>query len=105
MEDKYTEIQKLYEYCVNLGIETTIEPLFDGYIIRFEDGRDIVQHQYSYLALNGYVEPAMGCNLDYHPVTLDTAKQIVHRAQGKSKSLDTDIELTFGFEELFGEHK
>ena len=50
MEKKreYNEIKELYKYCVKIGINAVLETLCDGYAIRFPDGGDFVQHQYSY---------------------------------------------------------
>lgn len=62
MEKKmeYNEIKELYKYCVKIGINAVLETLCDGYAIRFPDGGDFVQHQYSYGGDLGYVEPAIG---------------------------------------------
>ena len=78
---KYQEITELYEYCKKNGIDCTIEPLYDGYAIRFPSGGDFVQHSYSYGSCVGYVEPAIGfgCQHDFHAVSLRNAKEIVKR--------------------------
>lgn len=74
---EYIEIQKLYEYCKRIGVDATIEPLYDGYAIRFPCGGDFVQHKYSYGGEIGFVEPAIYCSLDYTAVSLTSAKRLV----------------------------
>lgn len=77
---KYKEILELNEYCKKIGVHTVLEPLFDGYAIRFNNGADVVQHQYSYGSKRGCLEPAMGSKTkDYNAVTLKTAKEMVYR--------------------------
>lgn len=74
----YEEIRILYKYCVDLGLKAELHPMFDGYAIRFPvTGKDFIQHKYSHLSDNGCVEPAIGCKLDYSPVSLDRAKALV----------------------------
>ena len=73
---KYSEIQKLYEYCIKIGINANIVKLYDGYCIIFPSGGDIVQHRGS--DKNEFcVEPAIGCRCDYKPCLLDEAKRLV----------------------------
>ena len=74
---KYTEIQKLYDYCIKIGIDAKLEKYWDGYAIRFPNGGDFVQHEHSYGSHVGCVEPAISCRLDYTAVTLDRAKALV----------------------------
>ena len=76
---KYNEILKLFDYCQKIGITATIEPYFDGYAIRFVDGGDVVQHSYSYGSEHGYVEPAIGSELDYTAVSLKNAKVLIRK--------------------------
>ena len=75
-ECKYPEIVKLFEYCQQIGVDASLEKLFDGYAIRFPHGYDFVQHNYTYGSKNGCVEPAIGCKYDYMPVDLESAKQL-----------------------------
>ena len=77
LKPKYMEIQELYNYCIKIGVEATIETLYDGYAIRFKNGGDFVQHTYSYGHAGGCVEPAIGCRLDYCAVKLKNAKALV----------------------------
>ena len=84
MAKKYQEIIKLHKYCVKIGVPATLEELFDGYAIRFTNRwGDFVQHMWSYGAECGYVEPAIGCKLDYTAVTLKQAKDLVRRHKEK----------------------
>ena len=73
----YEEILELNEYCKFIGLHTDINSMSNGYIIRFANGSDIVQHDYSYGSANGMLEPAIGCDKDYTPVTLEEAKELV----------------------------
>ncbi len=78
----YTEIKKLYEYCIGLGIKCELTTLWDGYKIIFEGG-DVVQHKYSNDGDKGCVEFAIGCRKDYYGVSLKSAKAIVKRRKDK----------------------
>lgn len=75
--EKYKEIKELFEFCEEIGIEATLEPLYDGFAIFFPNGGDFVQHGGSYGSHIGRVEPAIGCQLDYTAVHLDKAKALV----------------------------
>lgn len=75
----YKEILELYEYCKKIGINATIEQLFDGYKITFPNGSDVIQHIYSYGAYDGCVEPAINSKLDFTAVSLKNAKQLIKR--------------------------
>ena len=75
--EKYKEIHELFEYCEEIGIDATLEQLFDGFTIRFPNGGDFVQHGGSYGSHNGCVEPAIGSQFDYTAVHLDKAKTLV----------------------------
>ena len=81
----YNEIRKLYSWCKANGIPCTIEPLCNGFKICFIDDADIVQHQYSYGAENGYVEPA-GINdeVDYTAVSLTEIEKILMKKYCKT---------------------
>ena len=83
----YKEIIELHNYCRSLGIECSLEKLFDGYKLNLPKGGDIIQHQYSYGAHLGYLEPAIGSKKDYSPITLKGAKTMVRkRYYKKNKS-------------------
>ena len=80
---KYQEINELYDFCVKHKIKARFESLYDGYAIRFPNGSDIVQHRYSYGSAKGFLEPAIGCAIDYTPVSLILAKLLVIERFGK----------------------
>lgn len=79
MEEKYAEIWRLKDWCERLGIPHIMQGLFDGYKLCFYDKRrgDFVQHEYSYGAEQGCVEPAIGSRCDYSAVSLRKAKWLV----------------------------
>lgn len=80
----YKEIWELKRYCEKIGVDCTIERLYDGYAIRFKKIKgDFVQHKGSYGSTCGYVEPAIGCRLDYTAVTLKQAKGLVRRRRNR----------------------
>lgn len=82
--EKYTEIKELHEYCKKIKVISILEPIFDGYAIRFPNGSDFIQHRGSYGAEHGCVEPAIGnCKYDYTAVTLERAKKLVRRYKRK----------------------
>ena len=74
---QYAEIRKLYRYCLTIGISAELEPMFDGYAIRFVGGGYFIQHCGSYGHNSGCVEPSIGCRLDYTAVPLKSAKSLV----------------------------
>lgn len=76
---KYPEILSLYGYCKEIGINATLEELRDGYKILFSSGGDIAQHANSYGGGLGYVEPAIGCKIDYTSVELKKAKRLLRK--------------------------
>ena len=76
---EYREIQRLYFYCLKIGLPAEISNLFDGYKLSFPNGSDFVQHFGSYGSEVGYVEPAIGSRLDYTAVSLASAKALVKR--------------------------
>ena len=80
---KYKEIQVLYEYCLKIGINANLEPLRDGYAIRFPNGGDIAQHEGTYGSGAGCVELNIGCPLDFIPVSLRRAKRLVRCYEAK----------------------
>lgn len=77
LKPKYEEIQKLYSYCIKIGVAAEMTPLFDGYQICFPNGADFIQHGGSYGHDSGCVEPAIGCKWDYTAVPLKKAKALV----------------------------
>ena len=79
----YKEIIELNEYCNKIGVETEIAPLFDGFIIRFNNGGDAVQHFGSYGSDIGCVEFACDSKIDYQSCSLDNAKRFVRRNKAK----------------------
>ena len=81
----YDEIKKLYYWCRANGILCTIEPLFDGFKLCFANGADIIQHQYSYGANNGCVEPAgIDDEVDYSAVPLIEMEKILMKKYCKT---------------------
>ena len=74
----YQEIVKLYQWCKENLIECTLEPLWDGYQIRFFDGSDVVQHSGSYGSSYGCVEPA-GMPRAYTAVSIPIIKEILSK--------------------------
>lgn len=81
----YDEIRRLRSWCVANGIPCTIEPLFDGFKICFADGADVIQHQYSYGAENGCVEPAgIDDEVDYSAVPLVEMEKILMKKYCKT---------------------
>lgn len=76
-ENRYFEIWALYVFCRKLGIDAEITPLFDGWRLLFPDGSDFVQHEFSYGSGEGCLEPAIGCELDYSEVSLESAEALV----------------------------
>lgn len=77
LKPKHSEIRELYDYCITIGINAELKPMYDGYAIRFVNGGDFVQHFVSYGHDIGCVEPAIGCRLDYTAVPLKNAKALV----------------------------
>ena len=76
---EYKEIQELYAFCREIGIDAELEHLFDGFKLCFPNGGDFVQHYASYGGKYGYVEPAIGCNRDYTAVEVSKAKLLVRK--------------------------
>lgn len=75
--ENYFEIWALWNYCKRQDIPAEIESLFDGWKLVFPNGDDFVQHEYSYMGDTGALEPAIGCEDDFSPVTLEAAKVLV----------------------------
>lgn len=72
----YKEILELFEYCRSIGLDASLENLFDGYIVRLSRYGDFVQHSFSYGSKYGCVEPAIGSEMDYTAVSLEKAKEL-----------------------------
>lgn len=90
VKPKYAEIQKLYEYCIKIGIDAELVGLYDGYCIVFPNGSDFIQHMGSYQ--NDFcVEPCIGCRCDYKPCLLDEAKRLVKYHKEKLNRRTDDV--------------
>nr|DAT88281.1 MAG TPA: zinc binding protein [Caudoviricetes sp.] len=74
---KYGEILALYRYCVEAGMDVQLERLHDGWAVRFPNGGDFAQHAGTYGTHDGFVEPAIGCEADYSPVSLREAEKLI----------------------------
>lgn len=74
---KYGEILALYLYCVEVRMDARLERLHDGWAIRFPNGGDFAQHAGTYGAHDGFVEPVIGCEADYSPVSLREAEKLI----------------------------
>ena len=74
---KYGEILALYRYCVEVRMDARLERLYDGWAIRFPNGGDFAQHAGTYGTNDGFVEPAIGCEADYSPVSLREAEKLI----------------------------
>ena len=74
---KYREILALYLYCVEVRMDARLERLHDGWAIRFPNGGDFAQHAGTYGTNDGFVEPAIGCEADYSPVSLREAEKLI----------------------------
>lgn len=72
---KYGEILELHRYCVEAGMDARLERLHDGWAVRFPNGGDFAQHAGTYGTHDGFVEPAIGCEADYSPVSLREAEK------------------------------
>jgi hypothetical protein len=96
----YEEIKELYKYCQDLGMEVSLESFLDGYAIRFADESDVVQHCRSYGGASGYVEPVIGCDLDYTAVELGQAKDLIRYYKSDLITVHKDLEIKFSFSEL-----
>ena len=74
---KYREILALYLYCVEVRMDARLERLHDGWAIRFPNGGDFAQHAGTYGTNDGFVEPAIGGEADYSPVSLREAEKLI----------------------------
>ena len=73
----YREILALYLYCVEARMDARLERLHDGWAVRFPNGGDFAQHARTYGTHDGFVEPAIGCEADYSPVSLREAEKLI----------------------------
>ena len=75
----YKEILELEKYCDDIGVETRKETLLDGYVLRFNNGGDVVQHQGSYGGKAGCVEFGYTGfeEVDFKATLLEKAKEFV----------------------------
>ena len=80
---KYGEILALYRYCVEVGMDARLERLHDGWAVRFPNGGDFAQHAGTYGTHDGFVEPAIGCEQDYSPVSLREAEKLICENRGR----------------------
>ena len=89
---KYGEILALYRYCVEVEMDARLERLHDGWAVRFPNGGDFAQHDGTYGAHDGFVEPAIGCESDYSPVSLREAEKLIreNRERLMTPSYDDD---------------
>lgn len=74
---KYGEILTLHQYCVEARMDVQLERLHDGWAVRFPNGGDFAQHAGTYGTNDGFVEPAIGCEADYSPVSLREAEKLI----------------------------
>jgi hypothetical protein len=84
--EKYPEILKLFEYCKSKSIEAELTHYQGGYHIRFKNGGDVIQHDYSYGSDGGCVEFCIGSKVDFTAVPLKRAKLIVLKNKEKLNS-------------------
>ena len=83
MAEKYKEILELHRYCEKIGVHAELKTFFDGYVIRFQNGGDVIQHRCSYGNDCGCVEPAIRSKVDYSAVSLQKAKALIRRHKDK----------------------
>ena len=92
---EYKEIIELYEYCQKIGVEAEKTTLYDGFIIRFNNGGDVVQHFGSYGSDIGCVEFACDSKIDYQSCSLDNAKRFVRRNKDKLNNDVRSVRMPF----------
>jgi hypothetical protein len=75
----YKEILELEIYCDEIGVETRKEEILDGYVLNFNNGGDVVQHQGSYGSKVGCVEFGYTGfeTIDFYATPLKDAKDFV----------------------------
>ena len=91
---KYYEIWALWAYCKRHDIPAEMEPLFDGWKLVFPNESDFVQHEFSYMSIRGDLEPAIGCEDDYSPVSLEKAEALVLKHRKRLIGLPGKPEVT-----------
>ena len=73
-----TDLSELLEAAgVEVRMDARLERLHDGWAIRFPNGGDFAQHAGTYGTNDGFVEPAIGCETDYSPVSLREAEKLI----------------------------
>ena len=73
-----TDLSELLEAAgVEVRMDARLERLHDGWAIRFPNGGDFAQHAGTYGTNDGFVEPAIGCEADYSPVSLREAEKLI----------------------------
>lgn len=88
---KYDEIVKLQSFCIGEGIACLLTPMFDGFILRFPNGADLVQHFGSYGSDRECVEPAgVDERYDYSAVSFELAKSLVLKHRDKLVKLEVE---------------
>ena len=82
--NKYNEIQELYDFCIENGINCKFESFLDGFAIIFERG-DVVQHYGSYGHARGMVEFGFTCyeEVDFVATSLTDAKEFILKHKDK----------------------
>ena len=90
---KYNEIVELQSFCIGEGIACSLTPLFDGFVLRFPNGADFVQHFGSCGSDLGCVEPA-GVDewYDYRAVPFELAKRLVLEHQDRLVKLGVEYD-------------
>lgn len=81
----YKEILELEKYCNEIGVECKGEKHFDGYVLRFNNGGDVIQCTGSYGSRHGCVEFGYTGyeGMDFKACTLENAKAFVELAKDK----------------------
>ncbi len=90
---RYDEIVRLQAFCIGEGIACSLAPIFDGFILRFPNGADFVQHFGSYGSDRGYVEPAgVDERYDYSAVPFELAKRLVLEHRDRLVKLEVEYD-------------
>ena len=81
----YNEILELEMYCKEIGVKVKKERLIDGYVLKFKNGGDVVQHIGSYGSRSGCVEFGYTgfTSTDFKATPLKNAKAFVKRNKDK----------------------
>jgi hypothetical protein len=77
----YKEILELEEYCNEIGVAVRKETLYDGYILRFNNSGDVIQHSGSYGCRCGCVEFGYTNHetIDFYATPLKAAKVFIFK--------------------------